>query len=97
MIGGMAMSLEYAAKRADMLLRLHYLGLETVIYELSESKYSIFCKEYVVDFKEISKKFRYEFVAVTHDINVTNVAPEVYVKKIEAMDLNNRLSGAICG
>ena len=84
---------ESEVKRADLNLRIEFLGLETEIYQLDDFKYQIYCKNIYTDLKKMREKFNHEIRPICTPVELTTEKPSKSIKQISNIEFGNVVSG----
>ncbi len=75
-------------KRIDYNLRARYPELTTVIYEIKQSEYLIYCSSDVDNFNELTKEFESSIRFITTPVELTNEKPKNFKEVIDSIDDN---------
>lgn len=80
---------EGLVKRADLNLKLKYLGLDTKIYKINNSKYEIYCKNIYFDFLTARNEFNSQIRTIGTPVDLISEKPEKYEIIIEGININD--------
>ena len=80
---------EGVVKRADNNLRANYYSLQTIIYEINESKYEIQLVNMLEFFDIIKSKFDKAIKPFYMDITLVKEMPKEFTKVVNEIDITN--------